>query len=325
MLILRFDFRLAPHATATRHELFSTALDMAEWAERHGALTVMFNEHHSADDGYLPSPLVMAAAAAARTSTVPISCSALLALLYDPVKLAEDMITLDHLSGGRVSYTIGLGYRDAEYEMFGVERRRRGALMDEHLDVLRRALSGERFSWRGRTVEVRPLPFSDGGPLLAYGGNSPAAARRAARNGMLLFAEAADPDLARIYDDEATAAGTMPGMAIVPSAGSPTSVFVTDDVDAAWAELGPFLLHDARAYAAWMGPDARAASYSPARSVDELRAEAGPYRIVTPAEAVELVRTQGTLSLQPLCGGLDPETAWRSLRLIETDVLPALA
>ncbi len=325
MLILRFDFRLAPHAGATRHELFSTALDMCEWADEHGALTVMFNEHHSAPDGYLPSPLVMAAAAAARTSTVPISCSALLALMYDPVKLAEDMITLDHLSGGRVSYTIGLGYRDAEYEMFGVDRRRRGALMDEHLDVLRRALTGERFTWRGPHRRGPPSALQRRRAIAGLRRELPRRRPSGRAQRMMLFAEAPDPDLARIYDEEAAAAGTMPGMAMVPGAGSPTSVFVADDVDAAWAELGPYLLHDARTYAEWMGPGARAASFSAATTVDELRDERGPYQIVTPAGAVELVRTQGTLSLQPLCGGLDPDAAWRSLRLIASDVLPALA
>ena len=107
MLILRFDFRLGEDAPTTRSDLFSAALDMTEWAEQHDAYTVIFNEHHGSPDGYLPSPLIMATAAATRTSKIPISVAALLLLMYDPVKLAEDMITLDHLSNGRVSYTIG--------------------------------------------------------------------------------------------------------------------------------------------------------------------------------------------------------------------------
>lgn len=321
MIVVRFDFRLGDHSPTTRTDLFHAALDMTEWAERHQALTVMFNEHHSSPDGYLPSPMVMAAAATARTETVPISVAALLLLMYDPVKLAEDMITLDHLSQGRVSYTIGLGYRQAEYEMFGIDARRRGAIIEERIEVLKRALTGERFEWQGRTIKVTPEPFTPGGPMLAYGGGSPAAAKRAARQGMLLMAESSDAALADIYDAEAARVGNSPGMAILPPAGSPASVFVAEDVDAGWEAYGPYLLHDARMYADWMGPDGRAASYSGATTLDELRGEVGNYRVVDPAGARELLETYGALSLQPLCGGMPPHLAWHSLRLIEAEVL----
>jgi alkanesulfonate monooxygenase SsuD/methylene tetrahydromethanopterin reductase-like flavin-dependent oxidoreductase (luciferase family) len=245
--------------------------------------------------------------------------------MYDPVKLAEDMVVLDHLSRGRVSYTIGLGYRVAEYAMFGVDPARRGPLMDERLDVLRRALAGERFEWDGRTVEVTPGPFTPGGPPLAYGGGSPAAARRAARNALAFIPQHGDPDLAEAYDAEAERVGNPPGLTLAPPPGAPTSVFVADDVDRAWDRLGPYLLHDARMYGQWMGAAAtESASLSGATTVAELRAEDGSYRIVTPAEAVELLATYGMLSTQPLCGGIPPDLAWASLHLIEREVLPAL-
>ena len=63
MLILRFDFRLKPDSPATMQELYSTALDMCQWGERNNAATAMFSEHHSSPDGYLPSPVIIAAAA----------------------------------------------------------------------------------------------------------------------------------------------------------------------------------------------------------------------------------------------------------------------
>ena len=125
MLTLRFDFRLKPGSASTMQEMYSTALDICQWGERNNALTAMFSEHHSSPDGYLPSPIIMAAAAAARTETLTFNVGALLLLMYDPIKLAEDIAVLDHLSGGRVGYTIGLGYREEEYEMFGVETKRR--------------------------------------------------------------------------------------------------------------------------------------------------------------------------------------------------------
>lgn len=321
VLILRFDFRLGENAPSTRSDLFQASLDMTEWAEQRNALMVIFNEHHGSPDGYLPSPMIMATAAATRTSKVPISVSALLLLMYDPVKLAEDMITLDHLSGGRVSYTIGLGYRPSEYAMFGIDKAGRGNEIEERIEVLKRALTGERFEWHGRIIQVTPEPFTPGGPMLAYGGGSPAAARRAARQGMMLVAATSDESLADVYDAEAIRVGNQPGMAIIPGEG-PSTVFVAEDVEAGWAAYGDYMLHDARMYADWMGGETRAATYSAAETVDELRAEAGSYRVLDPDAAVELVRTHGLLSLQPLCGGMPPDLAWHSLRLIEHEVLP---
>jgi alkanesulfonate monooxygenase SsuD/methylene tetrahydromethanopterin reductase-like flavin-dependent oxidoreductase (luciferase family) len=320
VFLLRFDFR-APGPTPVA-DLYEAALDMVEWAEGRGCLSVAISQHHGSEDGYLPSPLVIAAAMAARTTTVPFSIAALLLLMYDPIKLAEDLNVLDHLSRGRVTPIIGLGYRPDEFAMFGVDPRRRGAEMEERLEVLLAALTGDPVTWRGRTASVRPRPFTPGGMRLAYGGGSPAAARRAARFGLDFVGEADRPELADVYLEEAARAGREPGTCMVPSNASPSSVFVAEDVDAAWAELGPHLLHDAVVYGEWLGEDHEAVSRSRATTVEELRAEEGSYRIVTPDEAVELIRTHGYLGLQPLCGGLAPDLAWRSLRLVEREVLP---
>lgn len=319
---MRFDLR-APGPTPAA-DLYAATLEMAEWAEDKGCLGIAISEHHGSEDGYLPSPLVMASAVAARTSTVGITIAALLLLMYDPIKLAEDLNVLDHLSRGRVLPIIGLGYRPEEFAMFGIDPGRRGAEMEERLEVLQAALAGETVTWRGRTATVRPLPYTAGGLKLAYGGGSPAAARRAARFGLDFIGEADRPDLAEVYAAEAERVDRPAGGCIIPSGGSPSSVFVAEDVDAAWAEIGPHLLHDAVEYAAWLGEDHDAVTRSRATTVDELRAEAGNYRILTPDEAVELIGTTGYLGLQPLCGGVSPEAAWRSLRLLETDVLPRL-
>lgn len=324
MFILRFDFRRTDATPVSMGELYRAALDMAEWGEANGAMMAMFSEHHGASDDYLPSPIVLASAAAARTSTLGISVGALLLLMYDPVKLAEDMAVLDHLSSGRVSYTIGLGYRDEEYSMFGIDRSNRAALIEERIDVLRQAFAGEPFDWDGRTVNVRPLPFTEGGPMLSYGGGSLAAARRAARYGMMLLPQTSDPALAAAYDAEAELHGNPPGMVLSPPEGAPTSVFIATDVDQAWADMGPYLLHDAQMYAEWMGADSNAASLSVASTVDELRAADGAYRIVTPEEAIELIGRYGVLSMHPMCGGMPPELAWTSLHAYEHHVAPNL-
>jgi hypothetical protein len=117
-------------------------------------------------------------------------------------------------------------------------------------------------------------------------------------------------------------------LCVLPSPGVPLSVFVNDDVDAGWAEVGDALLADAIPYYDWnieAGTAGGTASLDAARTVDELRKEHGSHRVVTVAEAADLVRTHGSLSLQPLSGGLDPEIAWPYLRRVVEDVLPAAA
>ena len=98
MFLMRFDLR-APGPTPVA-DLYAAALDMAAWGEQNGCLAIVLSQHHASEDGYLPSPVVMASAMAARTETVGINIAALLLLMYDPIKLAEDLNVLDHLSRG---------------------------------------------------------------------------------------------------------------------------------------------------------------------------------------------------------------------------------
>jgi hypothetical protein len=111
---------------------------------------------------------------------------------------------------------------------------------------------------------------------------------------------------------------------MVPPSGIVTSAFVAEDVDRGWEEMGRYLLHDARTYSEWLGGDAAVVAVA-AKTVDELRAEQGPYRVFSIDEAIAYVRQNGFLATQPLCGGLPPELAWRSLKLIAERVLPALS
>ena len=319
---MRFDMR-APAFGAAPADLYAAALEMAAWGETNGCVAAVVSEHHASPDGYLPSPLLLASAIAARTRALPIQVAALLLPFYEPVRLAEDLAIIDLLSGGRVSFVIGLGYRDEEFAMFGVERKGRGRRAEETVAFLRRAWSGEPFEHRGRRVHVTPRPFTPGGPTLMLGGGTAVAARRAARCGLGFYAQSSDGDLERSYREECVALGVEPGMCMVPPPGIVTSAFVADDVERGWDEMGRYLLHDARTYSEWLAGNGAVVTVA-ATSVDELRAEQGPYRIFSVDEAIDQVRRNGFLATQPLCGGMPPELAWRSLRLIAERVLPAL-
>ncbi|EFC84295.1 LLM class flavin-dependent oxidoreductase [Parafrankia sp. EUN1f] len=328
MFTMRFDLR-APAIGAPAPQLYQTALEMASWGESQGCLAVTVCEHHSSPDGYLPAPLTLCAALAARTTTLPIFVAALVLPLYDPIRLAEQMVVLDILSNGRISYVAAVGYRPAEYELFGVDFARRGKIAEEKLRLLLRAKSGEPFEHEGRRLQVTPQPVTAGGPTLFWGGASAVAARRAGRHGLGFFAQKAAPGLQQAYEQAAQEAGHQPGFAFLPPPDLPTTVFVAEDVDRAWEEIGPHLLHDAVSYASWNEADQRTdtttASLSFATTVDELRAENRSHRVMTVEEAVELARGGQTINLHPLVGGLPPEIAWRYLRIVADRVMPALA
>jgi alkanesulfonate monooxygenase SsuD/methylene tetrahydromethanopterin reductase-like flavin-dependent oxidoreductase (luciferase family) len=248
--VSRYDFRAPGADRTTRQELYGRALEQVAYLDAHGHDAILISEHHASDDGYLPSPLVVAGAVVARTSRVPITVSALLVNFYEPVKLAEDVAVLDHLSGGRVSYTIGLGYRREEYALFGRPWETRGADIEERIGLLLALWRGEDVSYDGRIVSVSPLPFSDPHPFLFYGGGSPAAARRAARLGLNFQPNVADRALRALYEEECRRLGREPGFTLLPPPG-PGTVFCAADPDRFWATYGEHLLADAMAYRAW--------------------------------------------------------------------------
>jgi alkanesulfonate monooxygenase SsuD/methylene tetrahydromethanopterin reductase-like flavin-dependent oxidoreductase (luciferase family) len=316
---MRFSQRSARQEAAARADLYAATIDMCAWAEDHGALAAILSQHHGSDDGYLPSSAqahmsmvaayrsARAAAIAARTSTLPITVAALLLALYEPVKLAEDLAVVDLISRGRVSYVVGIGYRDEEFDMFGVARRGRGRLVEERIGLLQRLWTGEEIDVDGRPARVTPLPFTPGGPMLAYGGGTEVAARRAGRLGLMFMAESHDTTLEEAYRAEGGDAA--PGCFFAP-AGVPNTVFVADDPERAWADIGEYLLLDALSYSGWNAHREGTVSISRAPTVAELAAEKGAYQIITPAEARDLIARGNALGLQPLVGGIPRDVAW---------------
>ena len=204
---------------------------------RHGV-----SEHHASGRRLPPVAGPLAAAIAARTSTMPINVAALLLALYEPVKLAEDLAVVDLVSRGRVSYVIGIGYRDEEFD--DVRRRPTAAraLVEARIGILRRLWAGEDGRRRRPAVRVTPAPFTPGGPMLAYGGGTEVAAQRRGAPRDVLHRRDPRRRLEAAYRDEAERTGAAPIGCVFPSADIPLTVFVADDPDKAWAEIGEYLL-----------------------------------------------------------------------------------
>jgi alkanesulfonate monooxygenase SsuD/methylene tetrahydromethanopterin reductase-like flavin-dependent oxidoreductase (luciferase family) len=306
---MRFDMR-APQPGASTVDLYRAALEMCAWADTRACASVLFCEHHGSPDGYLPSPLLIGSAAAARTARVRIVLGAVLVPFYDPVKLAEDMNVLDIVSAGRVSYILGVGYRPEEFEHFGVERTSRGRIAEEKLGLLVRLRTGDVVVHDGRRIQVTPPPYTPGGPSIAWGGHSLAAARRAGRFGIGFQPNGSVPGLREAYEDACRAHGHEPRPLRIPDLNDPAVMFVAEDVDEAWAEIGPHLFHDSSTYSAWNRGDQTTSMISHAETVEALRETSAGYRIVSTSDAAEWVAGGKPLNLAPLCGGIPPEIAW---------------
>jgi alkanesulfonate monooxygenase SsuD/methylene tetrahydromethanopterin reductase-like flavin-dependent oxidoreductase (luciferase family) len=320
---LRFDIRGAGRAVSSA-ALCAAAIEQAEWAERNGFDAILFGEHHGTDDGYLPSPMILAAAIAARTQRIRLQLGALIAPLSDPLRIAEDVCVLDNISNGRVDITIGIGYVPAEFAMFDVDFKRRAALTEECIVALRSAFSGDWFEYRGRRVRVSPKPLQVDGPEIMLAGAVKASATRAAQFGDGFFPTVPTPELNNLYRTECERFGRPVGR-IIPMDG-PVSVHVSRDPERDWARLGPFMLHEMNQYNRW-ARESRIKTPFPhdVTEIATLRAT-GAYYVVTPEDCLALFNRERAagryIMFNPLCGGLPPDCAWESLELIAAEVLP---
>jgi alkanesulfonate monooxygenase SsuD/methylene tetrahydromethanopterin reductase-like flavin-dependent oxidoreductase (luciferase family) len=320
MFAIRFDMRNPDFAGVTMAERYAAALEMSEWCDRLGGVFVGLSEHHGSSDGYLPSPLPMAAAIAARTKSCRIGINAIPAPFHDPIRLAEDIAVTDLIAQGRLDITLVGGYVHSEFHMFDVPLHERPKRMVELVETLRAAWSGEAFEFRGRTARVTPLPHNPGGPALQLGGGSEGAARRAARIGDSFMPS--EPQFWAYYRDECLQLGKPdPGEGY---SGDTRVVTVATDVDKAWDDLGPYFLHETNAYGEWQVEAGIAGGFHEVPDVATLRAEER-YRILTPEAYVAELQAAGPFGfalLHPMVGGIPPKLAWEALELFEHEVLP---
>jgi alkanesulfonate monooxygenase SsuD/methylene tetrahydromethanopterin reductase-like flavin-dependent oxidoreductase (luciferase family) len=192
---LVYDFRNPAAWRKPWPEVYEGLLGQIEFAEALGYHSVWLTEHHFVTDGYTPSPVPLMAAIAARTTRLEIATDILILPLYHPVKLAEDIATVDILSNGRVMLGVGAGYRDEEFAAFGTSRAERPSRMEEGIAILRGCWADGPFSFAGRHyrldgVDVIPKPVQQPHPPLWMAATAEPTARRAARLGLHLLPQA---------------------------------------------------------------------------------------------------------------------------------------
>lgn len=321
-LVMRFDMR-NPQPGTPKHELYQAAIDMAAWADQVGFDVVQISEHHGADDGYLPSPVVLASAIAARTKNIRIRLALVTLPFNHPLRIAEDIAVLDIISNGRVEAVFGAGYVPHEFEMFGIDPRRRGRIVEQGIETIKRAWTGEEFEFEGRRAKVSPTPLQRPRPPIWLGGASAVAARRAARIADYFYT--AEKPLYEIFRQAAIEGGRDPG----PWRNIGTGFFVVSADPAAEAQrMAPYILHECNSYSRWQRSDDVDARYQYVEVTDVASlVSSGLYPILTAADGLDYIDRlgpDGSVSLHPLISGMPPVIGWEQIRYFEQQVLPRL-
>ena len=299
---------------------------MCAWAEDNGFDTISFGEHPQSPDGYLPQPLTFAAAVGGRTKSISVRVSVVLAALYNPVALAEQVAVADLCLQGRLKFGIGAGYVKDDFEAFGADYHNRGKYLDWLVPFLRRAWTGEPFEHEGVTVRVTPRPLQDPMPIYIGGGSRPAI-DRAARVADGFFPPAMERPWN--YYRKACLAIDKPDPGPWPGRGPIFCWVTTGDKNAAWERLAPHIRNQIDSYAGWTttGLGRPDGPFVPTRDIESL-SQGGAYTVLDPDEAVELIDGLGDdaqMVFNPLLSGVDPTYAWEMLGTVQTHVLPNLA
>src|SRR6185436_910632 len=182
-------FQLLPRGrAATDREVVEQALWEVDFAERHGFESVWIIEHHFSGYGSIGVPSVYAAGIAQRTRRIRIGYAVAVVPLHQPLRLAEEISWVDHLSNGRVAVGVGPGFSPFEFGAFGVPVEERHARFLEGFDLVRRALAEQEFTLDGKRLALRPRPYTKPHPPFYWASTSDASLRKAGEEGMpLLF------------------------------------------------------------------------------------------------------------------------------------------
>jgi alkanesulfonate monooxygenase SsuD/methylene tetrahydromethanopterin reductase-like flavin-dependent oxidoreductase (luciferase family) len=188
-----FSGQRPPRSARTHAQLYAEMLDQAERIEHAGLDSMWVSEHHFADDGYMPSVLPIVAALLARTRRIVVATDRLAASLHDPVRLAEDAIALDLLSGGRFVLGLSLCYRREEFAGLGADPSTDEANLERAASILRAAFAGRPVAAGARTALVTPRPVLPTGPRVMIAADGPQGAERAARLADMLMVDPTEP------------------------------------------------------------------------------------------------------------------------------------
>jgi alkanesulfonate monooxygenase SsuD/methylene tetrahydromethanopterin reductase-like flavin-dependent oxidoreductase (luciferase family) len=235
-------------------------IEQAQSARKSGFTGLTSPQHHLVGPLQYFQPVPLLARMAAEAPGMELVPGIILLALHHPVEVAEELATLDVISGGRLVAGFGLGYRDPEFAAFGVPRGERVARFEEYLQVIKLLWSGEPVHFEGRFVRLEgqqialpPLHAKEGRcPPIWLGANADPGVRRAARlaDAWMMNPHGAVPAMKRqleLYLAARSDYGKPPPERIPLS----KELYVAEDGELALRQAKPYLAEKYRTYTAW--------------------------------------------------------------------------
>ena len=239
-------------------QICDDVIEQVVLAEELGFDSVLISEHHLVDNGYFPSVITFCAALATRTSRIKLGTGVVLLPLHHPLKVAEETAVVDNISKGRFILGLGLGYRQEEFDAFGVPLKERRARFAEGAPLVRRLLSEENVTHEGRfwameNVTMTPRPVQKPSPPIWIAAKQEPAVRRAAREADEWFADPVTPlsvlkDRVADYKDELSQMGKRFEDFEFPLM---REAFVSDTTEQAWEDARDGVLQNYKEYLQW--------------------------------------------------------------------------
>jgi natural product biosynthesis luciferase-like monooxygenase protein len=246
-------FQLPCSAGQSQVQRYRDTLDQAAHAEALGFDSVWpVEQHFNANLSIMPSPLLMLAALAERTSTLRLGIAIVLLPLSHPLRVAEEIATLDVISNGRVEFGIGRGAVPSHFKGFGVPISENRDRFVEGLEIIRQAWTGDRVSFHGRFhdiegISVVPKPVQQPHPPIRVAANSEDTFELVGQMGLPIFVASQVNPFHRIkrflpiYHDARKAAGHSDSSAEDVSVLMP--LYVGDSAAQVQREIEPSIKH----------------------------------------------------------------------------------
>jgi alkanesulfonate monooxygenase SsuD/methylene tetrahydromethanopterin reductase-like flavin-dependent oxidoreductase (luciferase family) len=192
---MRIGYHLTPFWSPTDRDpsaILDEAIEVVRATAHLGFEWVSMGQHWLSHPTVWPAPIPFLARLAPEIGPMRIKTSVLLLPLLNAVEVAENVATLDHLTHGRLTVGVSIGYREAELEVAGLTRRDRVPKLEESLELMKRLWSGEEVTFEGRYQRVTNgrmglLPVQKPYPPIEFGAQSAGATQRAARLGDGVF------------------------------------------------------------------------------------------------------------------------------------------
>ncbi|NEW07714.1 LLM class flavin-dependent oxidoreductase [Paenibacillus sp. SYP-B3998] len=315
--------------TLTVQQKFQNILNQAILAEELGFEAYGIGERHGAP--FLSSsPPVVLTAIAARTSRIRLLTTVTVLSVLDPVRVAEDYATLDHLSGGRLELIIGKGNDPRHYPLFGITEEEQWDSLAERYALLKRLWNEENVTWKGQyrppldNVTTQPRPYQQPIPVWHGSASSTLSTELAAKYGEPIFSsntfhpQAKYKALIDHYRERLAYYGHDPKQAVVGSGAG--SLYLANTPEEAVNRYRPY-------YNAFQATASAQINNTPFKDLEDNIAN-GPILVGSPASVIEkILNYQAAYGNQVLSVSVDGLTEAEQREQIErfaTEVAPVL-